>query len=58
MVAKRVTEEPLAGMFPLVASAAPAANSGALVNWLALAMARLANPLRSVGAVGLLAIKI
>ena len=57
VVAKRVTLVPLATMLPPDASLAPAANNG-LVPSLVLAIAKLANPLKLVGAVGLVAIKI
>ncbi len=57
VVAKRVTLVPLATMLPPEASLAPAANKG-LVPSLVLAMAKLEKPLRFVGAVGFVAIKI
>ena len=51
VVATRVTDVPLATMFPPVLSFAQAANNG-LVPWLAVDMVTLVYPLRLVGAVG------
>jgi hypothetical protein len=51
VVAIRVTDVPLAAMFPPVLSFAPAANNG-LVPWLAVDIVTLVYPLRLVGGVG------